>query len=237
MPRPARTAPAARPAPFRPAVAWAAAGVVALLMLGLLTAQLVTVRSQLTHARSQDRQAKLLLRSANPTLTRLPPALQTLAPAIPLLAPSLRAFRNSRPGLTAQLTRTAVARALPVLDALSRAPLADVLGQLALLARTALDRGRLRAALEGSSRFFSLTERLRLLPALADAARRLPKVALAVPRLVVLQRRALARQDESLAVQRQSLVIQRQTLTLLEQSLAVQRQVLAHAESLDRKVP
>jgi hypothetical protein len=213
-------------------------------LLGLLSAQLILLSAQLRHVRSQDRSSKQLLSAAVPVLAPLPPALHALTP-------TLHALSGSKLAQTARLGRALALDAAPVLSALNASNLPYAFGQLTALAASANNGNVLATVLDTAAGVLSAVRRTNLVNLVAGLARAAVPDLAELPRLAALlsqamntldrslatQRRSLAAQRQSLAVQKQSLAIQRETLAILKQSLAIQKQVLAHAASLDRKVP
>ena len=183
-----------------------AAGVVSLLLLGLLATQVVLLTDQLRTIRTQRSIAQQQAARAFPLLDAVRPLAGDARGSLPALRSGARRLDGLVRGATPLVAELRAA------DAPGAARATIALASMLLRARIGATAAGLR----------------RITPLLAAAA------ASAVE-LEGLTRRSLGVQGDSLAIQRRSLAVQKTTLALLRTSLGIQRETLTHAESIDRK--
>lgn len=211
-----------------PPLAWAAifgAGLLLVLMVAGIGAQLVILKDSRDHIRAQDAKLALALstaREAAPEARRAArdvlPLLNDARPVVKQLSRAIGPLTRSGDDLATatenlpRLIRTSQALAsvaLPVLD------------RLAILADAALYRARLVHALDATNEMLDRVRAEDLIRLSARAARNAPQI-------VRLQRRTVRVQLASLMTQRDQLRAQLETL-------AIQREALVHIRSIDRK--
>lgn len=212
-----------------PPLAWAVlfgAGLMLVLLVAGIAAQLVILKDSRDHIRAQDAKLALALSSAReiaPEARRAAKQVQPVTRAIGPLGRKSSELATATEGLP-RLVRTSqavAAAALPVLADVGRVDVAHVLSTLHDLAGSALYRARLARALDTTSEILDQVRREDLIRLSARTARN-------APRLMRLTRRLMRVQIESLKTQR--LQLQTQIVTL-----DVQREALVHIRSIDRK--
>jgi hypothetical protein len=203
-----------------------AAGLLGLVMAGLLATNVVLIASQLDVVRDQRRVADRQEARLRPLLDATAPLVEDTRRTLPRARGTARRVdrltRAATP-LAEEVRRTALVPATrraatltaDLVRALRAAEASGAIRDAGAAARTLLGRHRLQRTLSGALRLMRAVEREQLVPRAARAAR-------VAPSLDRLLRLLVGSQQQSLGI--------------LQQSLAVQQSAERHAASLDRKI-
>jgi len=204
------------------------AGLLMLVMIGLLVAQLAILSDSREHIQAQDRKINRIVKGTDPVLDELEPAAEdargVLRQAQPVLREAGPVLREAGPVLrqVEPFVRDLRATMIPLLRELNGGEFVRLVHQ----GNELID--ALRA-----SEFIPRTLRA---ADLAPEAFRVATEVLEVQRATLrTQRRTLVTQRQTRAVQKETRAIQRETLDVQKRLLAIQEEALVHIRSIDRK--
>jgi hypothetical protein len=208
-------------------LAVAGGGLLLVVMVALLVAQLTVLADSREHIQAQDRKINRIVKGTDPVLDELRP-----------VADDARgAFRQATP-----LVRDLRATMVPLLRELRGADLAGAIDVTTRLV-TSLERdGRFVRLVDQGNELIDALRASEFIPRTLRAADLAPEAFRVATDVLDVQRRTLHTQRRTLKVQRQTRAIQKetraiqkQTLVIQQRLLAIQEEALVHIRSIDRK--
>jgi hypothetical protein len=208
-------------------LAIAGGGLLLVVMVALLVAQLSVLADSREHIVAQDRKVNRLVKGTDPVLDELQPVADDARGALRQATPFVRDLRATMVPLLRELRESDLPGAI------------DVTARLV----TSLERdGRLVRLVDQSNELIDALRASEFIPRtlraadLAPEAFRIATEVLGVQRRTLhTQRRTLRVQRQTRAIQKETRAIQKQTLVIQQRLLAIQEEALVHIRSIDRK--